>query len=304
MDYKQLYNEYKKKHGFIRWGDWVEIETRSRDLLYIASSFIGVEATLINNNFDLHLNKYGGADLYIVTDDFKLIFIDVKPRFDNFRRQYYFETATIYPNEKTNYPNEILETKEKYLKKTRFPDGNKFDSWSLHPAITDKHFIAFTDNYRVTYFDKKKVNDLIKDIRKKNPDAFKYSPDKDYEGKICDKEFILIGFNQNLEYLKQLQPIVCDFILPDEVTEGIFIPNPLLDNKKLTHTDLIPRRRNNLDIQKFDKLVNDLSKAIYKKNEKEAQCCLDKMLASEYASAIEKESILTEDWIKDFIVKA
>lgn len=157
-------------------------------------------------NKDKQLNKVG-VDIYVIdikTYEYKS-FIDIKPSIKyNYRKQYYFELYTEYPN------------------------GNRIKSWALEPGISDRHYIAFTDQYRATLFLKSRLVEVLKEFIKNNPGEIKSCNDKDYNGNSCIKKYCLIGFNRNNKYLELLKPFIYD-ILPTE-KEGQLMSNKELKN--------------------------------------------------------------------------
>lgn len=160
---------------------------------------------VIKNN-DKQLNKVG-VDIYIIdTKSYEYkSFIDIKPSLKyQYRKQYYFELYTEYPN------------------------GNRINSWALEPGISDRHYIAFTDQYRATLFLKSRLIEVLKEFIKKNPGEIFSSNDQDYNGNKCIKKYCLIGFNRNKKYLDLLKPFIYDIALNEK--EGQLMNNTELKN--------------------------------------------------------------------------
>ena len=201
----------------------IEKITRPRDLKNMKRAVSGI----VKNNDDDDLMNINGGDIYIINENFKITYMDLKPTLKyDFRRQYYFELEIIYPN------------------------GTTVDSWARHKGFSNRQYVAFTDEHRITMFRQKDIYEVIKELEEKRPtevltkDKDQYgNPETDFNGNICKKKYCLIGVNRNYDLLKKLNPIIRD-----------------ITDKRVTKTDIE-------DIKEFDKSIKaykDLSNADFK----------------------------------------
>ena len=132
----------------------IEKITRPRDLKNMKRAVRGI----VKNNDDDDLMNINGGDIYIINENFKITYMDLKPTLKyDFRRQYYFELEIIYPN------------------------GTKVDSWARHKGFSNRQYVAFTDEHRITKIRQKDIYEVIKELEEKRPTEV-LTKDKDQYG--------------------------------------------------------------------------------------------------------------------------
>lgn len=228
----------------------------SRDIknlkLFTENSIIKNDSVAFNKN---------GVDIYIIdkgTYEIKSL-IDIKPSIEHdYRRQYYFELYTTYPN------------------------GKQIPSWGKHTPIHEKQFIAFTDDHRITLFNKNLVYKVLTDLEKNRPNEIKECIDKkgDYRHNKCKKKYCLIGFNRNYDYLLKMKPLIFD------IFEGT------------------GKRMDNDDIKRLDDLRMNLFRAMKRNDEDKFMEYFSEIMEDNKISPLEKfQCTLFDEEVKNFLAK-
>lgn len=219
-----------------------------------------ISKSIVIKNNDKEFNKHG-VDIYIInpnTYEIKSL-IDLKPSIEyDYRRQYYFELEMIYPN------------------------GSRVNSWGKHEPIAGNHFIVFTDQHRITFFNKRLVYKVLKEFEEKFPGEIKSKNDTDFNKYKCVKTFCLIGFNKNYEYLLKMKPIIFDISTNEQ--EGV--------------------RMNNSDIKELDNAIRGMYISIKKDDEEKFMKHFSDIMENDKISPLEKfKCTILNDDIKKFLSK-